>query len=806
MEPLLVLLALLFLFGPLVLLLILWGKVSTLEDRLAALQKARQTPASTPTTPVVPPPLAAPAPAVAAPIGATEPPQVRPVAPPVPVSDPWEALRDMGLLPPADLKGEFALGSWWAVRVGGALAIAAVVFLGIWLNLRSTLPAWVRLGEIIALGALGLWGGHRLGQGRRELGRIVFAVGLTVFQFAAWATHGMEKMRVLDTAAEAAVLQFFVAVAVGVVALARADKLIGQLSIVFTAVAVALSVEAGSEPLAIALEAASVAALGAILLSRGGWASSAALGLGGAIIGFLVLYDHRPASAEVSQAIQVGAGLTFLSLWLADRFGWAESGWPEPRKNLFLCAAFFAPAVVGIWVSVGGDEGRFVASAVVSGLALVVGALEVTRRRQAAEVILPSALLFAGAAGAWKVEQRLVWAVWLLSAALAQAAYARFRGVLLAWLAEVLVVAGLVSYFDQSPKEPWLRLGAVAAAAMLAAWRFDWAAEQPSARNFRRVVALAGLGVLVGYVMRQFPRVDEPWVWIVVLPAAALFRQPRLLFALVPAIAWSHVRVLAEHVSRDSEAVRWPFLWALALAAFDAIAVRALNALEQALAKVVQVVLGVLSAILVLKALDAALRLGWLHVPAAWQQAALWALGSALVFGLGEGFLRATGRAAVAFAAQLAFLAGCFLCFDAHDWGATTLPQAPLLLLGLVAPLFGAVRFGSVGSDVVATLRGLFAAACALTVFVGCDSLPGAGISLFWALAAALTFILGFALRTRSYRLLGVAGLLVATAHVILHDVHDILGRIVACAAVAIAFFGVAWLYGKVVRKDAEAA
>ena len=88
------------------------------------------------------------------------------------------------------------------------------------------------------------------------------------------------------------------------------------------------------------------------------------------------------------------------------------------------------------------------------------------------------------------------------------------------------------------------------------------------------------------------------------------------------------------------------------------------------------------------------------------------------------------------------------------------------------------------GTDTL-DLHDLFAVACGLTVFVGCDSLPGAGISLFWALAAALTFILGFVLQTRSYRLIGVAGLLVATAHVILHDVHDILGRIVACAAVA---------------------
>jgi hypothetical protein len=52
--------------------------------------------------------------------------------------------------------------------------------------------------------------------------------------------------------------------------------------------------------------------------------------------------------------------------------------------------------------------------------------------------------------------------------------------------------------------------------------------------------------------------------------------------------------------------------------------------------------------------------------------------------------------------------------------------------------------------------------------------------------------------------MVGIVGLVIATGHVILFDIHDILGRIVACAAVAVAFFGVAWLYGKVVKKGAE--
>ena len=288
------------------------------------------TPKPSVTAAETPPPLPAQAvaAAVASPVATVVPAAPSPLVPVAASSlskvvpqDPWKGLREMGLLPPTDLKGEFALGSWWAVRVGGALAVASVVFLAIWLNLRSTLPAWVRLGEILALGGLGLWGGQRLEQSRRDLGRVVFAVGLTVFQFAAWASYGMEKMRVLETPAQAAVLQFFVALVVGGVALARKDKLIGQISIIFATVATCLSVQAGSDALTIGVEAGSIAALGAVLLSRGGWASSAVLGLAGSVIGLLLLYEGRPNSPALTLAVQLGAGLTFLSLWLADRFG-----------------------------------------------------------------------------------------------------------------------------------------------------------------------------------------------------------------------------------------------------------------------------------------------------------------------------------------------------------------------------------------------------------------------------------------------------------------------------------------------------
>jgi hypothetical protein len=708
----------------------------------------------------------------------------------------------MGLLPPTDLKGEFALGSWWAVRVGGALAVAAVVFLGIWLNLRSTLPAWVRLGEILALGGLGLWGGYRLEQTRRDLGRVVFAVGLTVFQFAAWASYGMEKMRVLETPAQAAVLQFFVALVVGGVALARQDKLIGQISIVFATVATGLSVQAGSDALTIGLQAGAIAALGAVLLARGGWASSAVLGLLGALLSLLLLHDGRPNSAELTWALQLGAGLTFLSLWLADRFGRVASNWDESAQNAFLCAAFFMPAVLSIWVAVGGDDARAVVSLVIAGVAALVGFLEMGRRRVAAEILFASALVFVAAAGAWKIEQRLVWAVWVLAAALTQLIYHRTRSATLIWVAEGMAAAAVFAYLNQSPNQPWLRLLAPVSVAALAAWRFTWGKERATALTLRRTVSLLALGLLVCSVQSQFPKVDQPWAWLVVLPMAALFRQPQLLWAILPAFAWTHLVVLTSYLGRNEEGILWPLGWALVLASLDAAAVWLINRLEQGFARFVQVALAFISGVLLLKALGAGLNLASSPVPDEARAAVLWLAGIALVTALAEGYRRLTSRPIVSLVAQVAFLPAFVVLAFTWTWGEKSLALTPLWLAGLALGLYGLAR-STIGLEQMGTAcRALVSAGLGLLVFTYFDALPGAGVSLLWALAAALVFILGFALKTRSYRMLGIVGLVIATGHVILFDIHDILGRIVACAAVAIAFFGVAWLYGKVLKKS----
>ena len=820
MEVLLALIAFALVMAFPVLVIALWVRVSSLEAKVARLISAKavqsqpsvtaaETPPPLPAQAVVAAVAPAVAPAVASPVATPVPAIPRPLvsvaassASKVAPQDPWEGLREMGLLPPADLKGEYALGSWWAVRVGGALAVASVVFLAIWLNLRSALPAWVRLGEILALGGLGLWGGYRLEQSRRDLGRVVFAVGLTVFQFAAWASFGMEKMRVLETPAQAAVLQFFVALIVGGVALARKDKLIGQISIIFATVATGLSVQAGSDALTIGVEAGSIAALGAVLLSRGGWASSAVLGLVGSLLGLLILYDGRPSSVELTAAIQLGAGLAFLSLWFADLLGRVASSFDEAQKNTFLCAAFFGPAVLSISVAVGGDNNRATASLIVAVFAAVVGFVELRRRRVAAEIILTSALVFAAAAGAWKVEQRLVWAVWIVAAALTQLIYTRTRSAALIWVAEGMAAAAVFTYLNQAPVQPWMRLLAPVLVAALAAWRFSWGQENFAASTLRRTVSLLALGLLVCYVQSQFPLVDQPWAWLVVLPIAALFREPKLLWAILPAFVWTHLVVLTSHLGSNPGGIIWPMWWALALVVLDAAAVWFVNILEQGFARFVQGVLVFVSAVLLLKALAAGLNLPSPPVPDAGRAVALWLGGIALVTALAEGYRLLTNRPTVALVAQLAFLPAFVVLATAWSGGEKSLALTPLWLGGLALALYGLVR-SSVGLEQAGSAaRALVSAGLGLIVFIYFDALPGAGVSLLWALAAALIFILGFVLKTRSYRMLGIVGLVIATGHVILFDIHDILGRIVACAAVAIAFFGVAWLYGKVVKSN----
>jgi hypothetical protein len=359
-----------------------------------------------------------------------------------------------------------------------------------------------------------------------------------------------------------------------------------------------------------------------------------------------------------------------------------------------------------------------------------------------------------------------------------------------------LAAIAVVAYLNQSPAQPWLRLVAPAAWAALAAWRFGWGSEHSSAFA-RQVISLFGLAVLTCFVQSQFPSVDQPWAWLVVLPMVALFREPKLLWAILPAFAWTHVVVLSSYFGKNPDGVIWPMVWALVLAAADAVAVWLLRDRKEMAA------VAFISSALLLKAWGVALGLPASPVPELARSAALWLGGVVSLAVLAEVYRRLKAHPAIPLFAQLAFLPSFMVLGFLWSWNEKSLALTPLWLVGLALALYALARHSAGLATIGTACRAFVCAGLGLVVFIHFSALPGAGVSLFWALAAALTFILGFLLQTRSFRMVGIVGLVIATGHVILFDVHDILGRIVACAAVAIAFFGVAWLYGKVVKKSA---
>jgi hypothetical protein len=980
-------------------------------------------PLPTPPAPTTPSPTAAtaPQPTPVTPVVPSTPPPIasRPVAT-TPPEDPWANLRKLGLLPPVDLKGEFALGSWWAVRIAGLLAVASVVFLAIWLNLRSTLPPWLRLAEILSLGGIAGWLGRRLEPTRRDLGRVLFTVGLTIFQFAAWAAYGLERMRVLDTPVQAATLQFVVALVVGAVALNRRDQLIGQLAIVFATVATGFALRAGAAPLSVGLEAGSIALLGGMLLARAGWTSSAALSLLASLAMLLWLRPAGPDVAGVSLAVQVGAGLTFLSLWLADRFGRVAEASAEAARNSLLGAAFLAPATLAISIAPGAD-GKAVAAGLVALAAFAVGCFELGRRRVAAEVLLAAGLFFAAAAAAWKIEPTLTWLAWMIAAGLAQLLFTRTHISLLRWGSKLLTIVGTVAYVTEAPTTLWICLLAPAIVGSLTAWRLrpapaDAAATAVELGRLDKILDLAGLGVLTCFVQGHLPAAVQPCAWLVVVPAILLFRRPAVLWALVPAILWTLVTILQSKaigplagdragmlgwalllaagstlIIRRSETWptlasaplrpwlafagaallgkaldlglvlppagadwRWPLLWCLGAGLTFGLAevLRRLSSCERspfaamlafwpafvlaiaqsadfqaapatlplwligqtiALVGFVRfrraepgtsdswaalfavVIAGTVffafpvrdSDLLVLHALALSATtfgLGWLlksrsvgwvgvvgllfttfgaltlgaevlesyllltlllvdasmvwmlkewdhpvarfaqhtfaftsacfglalvakllapHLPPAFLQASCWLAAAALTTVASEAFFRATGRRSLGLVATLAFFPA-YLMVAGSKTVATTLGATPLWLTGLGLALFSLARQSRDDAKAGSLWRGAVCAACTLLLVNVFGELAGAQVSLFWALAAALTFALGLVLDTKIYRMVGLVGLIFATGHVILYDVQDLVGRIVACAAIAAAFFGVAWLYGRFVKKEAD--
>ena len=801
---------------------ILIGQVKSLEERFMALaDRMPITPSAKPSETAVPDPVAPVAVPVVAPAAVSVPPVAPPPLParavstaparvlPDPEPDPLFArLRDLGLLPPADLKGEYALGAWWAVRVGGLLAVAAVVFLGIWLNLRSTIPPLVRVLEVVLVGAGLFWGGIRLSAQRKDLGEVLAAAGLAVWQFAAWATYGLDKMRLFEGPAQAALVQFVVAAIVAALALWRGSKLFGQLAVVFAAVAVYFSIGIGTEPWPTAIGAGLVALLGVILMVRGPWGSAGVLGLVGSQACLLFLYDAMPTKDANYLSLQLAALGSFLALWVGERLVKDDTVLlGRDARSAFQLASFFAPAFLSLFLATGGEHDRATVALLIAAVAAIAGYVEQLRNRLVSEVLLLAAVGFVGAGLAWLVDPHLVWLIWALAAGATLVVGTRTRSELVRWASEALAGVAAFAFIDHPPAQPWMGLAGIGLLGAMLAFREDW--ERSSGhQQFRRVVGVLGLAFVALSVQDRLPRADTGWPWVVLLVVAAVRFRPVLLWAAAPCYVFTAFAAVFHLAPNHSS---WSALWAALVVVINAVGLWRLvgregggvRFLRHALAFVSAVVVFAFvqhtaSALLVPQAETAS---AYWHAYPRWMIIVPWSIGGVLLAALAAGLRRLGVRPSDLSLFAAGALLGHFVQTFASWAGAQSvgLAQTPLVLLGLACLLHVLVvhtrEQGVWGTVQRACLGGVMLFVFVFDLFW---RLPGAGVSLFWALASMLTFVLGHLLATRSFRMIGLVGLGVATIRVLSHDITDLLGRIAACGAMAVAFFGIAWLYGRI--------
>jgi len=64
-------------------------------------------------------------------------------------------------------------------------------------------------------------------------------------------------------------------------------------------------------------------------------------------------------------------------------------------------------------------------------------------------------------------------------------------------------------------------------------------------------------------------------------------------------------------------------------------------------------------------------------------------------------------------------------------------------------------------------------------------------------LASILIFVMGHFNRSKSFRMLGLAGLACVTCRMFYVDITGTSSRVIAVGIIALAFLGVAWLYGR---------
>jgi len=751
-------------------------------------------------------------------------PSGRPIAAAPPAADGpsplAEKLRELGMLPPLNLKGEYALGAWWTGRIGGVLALAAVIFYGVWLNVTQNFPAWFMVGEIAAIGIAIFWFSLRLSLRNQDLGRVIGAAGLGVLQFTAWSTYGLAKFKLFDSVLGSSVLQFVAAIGVVVIALWRQDKLFAQLAVIFAGLAVFFAIQNPDGGVKIddyvnVLGVTMVALIGVVLMLRGSWGSAGWLGLfvSQLCLGF---WQYHLGTGHYSVSIQLTALFCFVTLWVGGRFLTDSKILGGARSHeTFQLASFFVPALIAFVACDPLHHGRSTLGFELAAIALVLGWLERARSANISQVMLISSLVFA-AAGFTSLLTDHRWIAWLLAAALAQLLAARTKSSLGRSATEAL--AALSAFYlvlDGSASSaaavgyPWASLVAIAGMALLVSFRQDWE-HTDEWQHLLRICGLIVLGcALVGVQQdRMSPPEMTGWPWLVVGVVAFLRYRKGLIWAAVPAYLVSCMLALkwmssaAVHPATDG----WHAFWLLIIGLTQAGIIWKTAERKEEWVLALQHAFTFTMAFLLTWA---AFICGLWFVPDGWSaQVSAWFGGALLISAVAAWLALSESQFKKMVLALPGFLAA-YVVINGSAWGDLTAFVGPkglvgglFWLLGLGLLLRALARYTAQYADAEgeSMQRPIIGTLLLTHTFWVCLALGGVFPvlpSVCWVLASILIFVMGHFNRSKSFRMLGLAGLACVTCRMFYVDITGTSSRVIAVGIIALAFLGVAWLYGR---------
>jgi hypothetical protein len=126
---------------------------------------------------------------------------------------------------------EIVLMRWWLPRIGGALALLTLLFLGLYMSQFSS--PWMRACELIGISlafcGLGLFFERR----QKSFGSVVFVTGLIMLYLTSYAIYAFPAVMIIQNPMVGALLQLAVMVLICVVGLVRRNNGLIYLSYVF---------------------------------------------------------------------------------------------------------------------------------------------------------------------------------------------------------------------------------------------------------------------------------------------------------------------------------------------------------------------------------------------------------------------------------------------------------------------------------------------------------------------------------------------------------------------------------------------